>query len=442
MEFRLRHPVDHVTPRDPQFRLLMSVGANMIDLVATKLVLRPSNLSNQVWVVDPEYYWFKHCECNSGFTPDHNETYMFWCNLTTSAWDEFNVNATCINMAVLTCSESPKKQLTPTQVAMTTVFAAAAKYDNCGSTVQQEGDSYTLVFHTAFDAVAFCLQAQQALMEVSWPEGLMGGDEQSSVGPKSSSRRRLKLPDFEGMSLLRSGAGSVWRSRGKNNVGRYNSSAKVSKLMSTKASGSSVPQSGLEYSPSELAAATAAVVGGSSTHASIAAASQQGQQRSAATAGSLVGYRGGSRSRMRDFFLQSSSGESNTLFNGLRVRMGVVTGEIDRPAEAKEGNALANIMNSMLYKLALGSLTWRHDLAECDEALVLDMGEFRVPALPPKIHSMATGTLNNMMRASMKIPMLLLPKADPSPQPHWKGACMGKHLEREEQLGVHGRPVF
>jgi len=33
-----------------------------------------------------------------------------------------------------------------------------AKYDNCGSTVQQEGDSYTLVFHTAFDAVAFCLQ--------------------------------------------------------------------------------------------------------------------------------------------------------------------------------------------------------------------------------------------------------------------------------------------
>jgi hypothetical protein len=33
-----------------------------------------------------------------------------------------------------------------------------AKYANCGSTVQQEGDSYTLVFHDAFDAVAFCLQ--------------------------------------------------------------------------------------------------------------------------------------------------------------------------------------------------------------------------------------------------------------------------------------------
>jgi hypothetical protein len=40
------------------------------------------------------------------------------------------------------------------------------------------------------------------------------------------------------------------------------------------------------------------------------------------------------------------------MFNGLRVRMGVVTGVVDGPAEA--GAALANIMNSSLYKLALG----------------------------------------------------------------------------------------
>jgi hypothetical protein len=38
-----------------------------------------------------------------------------------------------------------------------------AKYANCGSTVQQEGDSYTLVFHDAFDAVAFCLQVSRLL---------------------------------------------------------------------------------------------------------------------------------------------------------------------------------------------------------------------------------------------------------------------------------------
>lgn len=33
-----------------------------------------------------------------------------------------------------------------------------AKYVSCGSIIQQEGDSFTLAFHTAFDAVAFCLQ--------------------------------------------------------------------------------------------------------------------------------------------------------------------------------------------------------------------------------------------------------------------------------------------
>ncbi len=33
-----------------------------------------------------------------------------------------------------------------------------AKWDNCGSTVEQEGDSFSIVFHDAMDAVAFCLQ--------------------------------------------------------------------------------------------------------------------------------------------------------------------------------------------------------------------------------------------------------------------------------------------
>jgi hypothetical protein len=42
-----------------------------------------------------------------------------------------------------------------------------AKYANCGSTVQQEGDSYTLVFHDAFDAVAFCLQVRCCTCEIS-----------------------------------------------------------------------------------------------------------------------------------------------------------------------------------------------------------------------------------------------------------------------------------
>lgn len=39
-----------------------------------------------------------------------------------------------------------------------------AKYVNCGSIIQQEGDSFTLAFHTAFDAVAFCLQVRNSLL--------------------------------------------------------------------------------------------------------------------------------------------------------------------------------------------------------------------------------------------------------------------------------------
>jgi hypothetical protein len=63
---------------------------------------------------------------------------------------------------------------------------------------------------------------------------------------------------------------------------------------------------------------------------------------------------GRSRSRMLNYFrgyqgLSAGAG----MFNGLRVRMGVVTGVVDGPAEASA--ALANIMNSSLYKLALGS---------------------------------------------------------------------------------------
>ena len=32
------------------------------------------------------------------------------------------------------------------------------RWENCGFTVEQEGDSFTFVFYTAVDAAAFCLQ--------------------------------------------------------------------------------------------------------------------------------------------------------------------------------------------------------------------------------------------------------------------------------------------
>lgn len=61
-----------------------------------------------------------------------------------------------------------------------------------------------------------------------------------------------------------------------------------------------------------------------------------------------------SRSRMLDLFRSQPAlnGAGTGAFNGLRVRMGVATGIVEGPAESS--SALANIMNSSLYKLAVG----------------------------------------------------------------------------------------
>jgi hypothetical protein len=58
--------------------------------------------------------------------------------------------------------------------------------------------------------------------------------------------------------------------------------------------------------------------------------------------------------------------------NGLRVRMGVVTGVVDGPAEA--GAALANIMSSSLYQLALGG--WYSFVACLSCSLVFHVYDF------------------------------------------------------------------
>jgi hypothetical protein len=55
-----------------------------------------------------------------------------------------------------------------------------AKYVNCGSIIQQEGDSFTLAFHTAFDAVAFCLQV--CSVDKGWLNGRAGGRAGGRVG--------------------------------------------------------------------------------------------------------------------------------------------------------------------------------------------------------------------------------------------------------------------
>ncbi|WIA42187.1 hypothetical protein OEZ86_009450 [Tetradesmus obliquus] len=43
---------------------------------------------------------------------------------------------------------------------------------HAGTVIEQEGDSWSVAFHSAMDAVAFCLQVQQALDKTHWPRDL------------------------------------------------------------------------------------------------------------------------------------------------------------------------------------------------------------------------------------------------------------------------------
>ncbi|WIA12661.1 hypothetical protein OEZ85_006309 [Tetradesmus obliquus] len=61
--------------------------------------------------------------------------------------------------------------------------AAAA---HAGHVIEQEGDSWSVAFHTAVDAVAFCLQVQQCLAKTNWP---------SVAGYKRNSGSRINLRD-------------------------------------------------------------------------------------------------------------------------------------------------------------------------------------------------------------------------------------------------------
>ena len=45
-----------------------------------------------------------------------------------------------------------------------------------GHEIRNEGDSFTLAFHDALDAVQFCLRAQEALQALDWPRELLEHD--------------------------------------------------------------------------------------------------------------------------------------------------------------------------------------------------------------------------------------------------------------------------
>jgi hypothetical protein len=56
-----------------------------------------------------------------------------------------------------------------------------AKHTNFGYVVEQEGDSYSIAFEEAVDAVRFCLQTQILLSKQTWPEGLFSDPSSNSL---------------------------------------------------------------------------------------------------------------------------------------------------------------------------------------------------------------------------------------------------------------------
>jgi len=56
--------------------------------------------------------------------------------------------------------------LTTKALAMHNTVLKKAAHVHAGHVFEQEGDSWAVAFHDAQDAVAFCMQAQQALHKV------------------------------------------------------------------------------------------------------------------------------------------------------------------------------------------------------------------------------------------------------------------------------------
>jgi len=104
--------------------------------------------------------------------------------------------------------------LTARALAMHNAVLRKAAVDNAGQVIEQEGDSWAVAFHDASDAMAFCMQAQQALHKVDWPLGLTGGgdpdalnksvtaDGPQSLGSGASLKSRGMLRQLLGVGSL------------------------------------------------------------------------------------------------------------------------------------------------------------------------------------------------------------------------------------------------
>lgn len=64
-----------------------------------------------------------------------------------------------------------------------------------------EGDSFTIAFHDAFDAVCWSLAMQQAMLKADWPEALLSHEKASTAYSSKADSSRLGELLFRGLRV-------------------------------------------------------------------------------------------------------------------------------------------------------------------------------------------------------------------------------------------------
>eukprot|EP00798_Chlamydomonas_sp_ICE-L_P013866 gene13866-19791_t len=215
-----------------------------------------------------------------------------------------------------------------------------SRWTNFGYTVEQEGDSFALVFYEAVDAVMFCLQTQQALMKQAWPEGLFKEEEEEEVAMRQSTVNPKKTSG--GSQFLSSYVPQVLRKRksaasrgGSLTAAGGNSSSETS----IPATSSSLPQVNPDIvlnTPSDLN--PDGLHDGDTAAADAVASRMSRDPTNGLISGPPFLALGGDG--VRDSQSQSQSrkvdkGGPAPLFCGLRVRMGVATGQLSRNTQIR-----------------------------------------------------------------------------------------------------------
>eukprot|EP00878_Enallax_costatus_P037215 GHUV01042021.1.p1 GENE.GHUV01042021.1~~GHUV01042021.1.p1 ORF type:complete len:610 (+),score=118.99 GHUV01042021.1:1020-2849(+) len=224
------------------------------------------------WDVSPSYYHYLECQCRAGYKETRQSMLhgTVWVNalqcqkaLTGAEVAGISVAASAVALALLVylgyvswygrfglpklkrAYDDVKKRLVgaPTSgkvsivvtdiesysaliVAMPLVMGKAmsqhnnavrkAAWTHYGFVVGQEGDSYVLAFSDALDAVAFCLQFQQALRRIDWPPELVQHLQQEEASDLGLTSTTSAPPPPSGRTLSLTGRtigdGSTFRS--------------------------------------------------------------------------------------------------------------------------------------------------------------------------------------------------------------------------------------